>query len=386
MVVVLSEPYFTRLVKVGWIMDVKINKSVISDRKVSRFSKSCFDIKENNFSYATGELRKIGEGAAKLVEYHLSELEKSQILKLMNEVSNDISNSSPYRMANYASIYSGELPRGIREVAAWFKQTEPAMALVIKNNPVYESKLPDTPNSRVEMEDCYKINGAQQLHAIYGSLLGQQISFSSQFNGSLFTNIIPMRNFESVANASSGFRHDFGFHVEDAFHPYMPDYLGLICLRNFEKAKTILTTIGPDDLEDHEYEILSRARYKITNNALHTDRRSIDTKLYQVLFGNPDKPYIRINTCDIDYEGLSEEECIAIDKLVEKLERNYLEVILQTGDCIYVDNFRALHGRASYSPNFGNKARWLTRITLASDLRKSSDLRRDTISHRIISA
>lgn len=366
-------------------MNDKIN-SIESSRSASKFVVSDFEVEGYSLRYAAGELKKIGNKNAKVVEYYLSDLEVSEVSDLIKYVSKNSSNSDPCIMANYASIYSGELPRGIREVVAWFKQTEPAMALVIKNNPVNENCLSDTPNTRVELEDNYRLNTSQQLHAIYGGLLGQQMSFSSQFNGSLFNNIIPISSFESISNASSGFRHDFDFHVEDAFHPYMPDYLGLICHRNFEEAKTMLTTIGPDDINDKEFEILNRPRYRITNNALHTDIEEVNKSLHQILFGSRVKPYIRINICDIDFENLTEEECLAVNNLVEKLKNNYLEVVLRSGDCIYIDNFRALHGRASYSPNFGKKARWLTRITLANDLRKSANMRGKEKNRRVITA
>jgi alpha-ketoglutarate-dependent taurine dioxygenase len=50
-------------------------------------------------------------------------------------------------------------------------------------------------------------------------------------------------------------------------------------------------------------------------------------------------------------------------------------VILQPGDLIFVDNFKAAQGRRSFQAHHSGQDRWLKRINLASDLRKSRTAR-----------
>jgi enduracididine beta-hydroxylase len=42
---------------------------------------------------------------------------------------------------------------------------------------------------------------------------------------------------------------------------------------------------------------------------------------------------------------------------------------------LFVDNFRAVHGRNPFKANFDGRDRWLKRLNIASDLRKSRDSR-----------
>ena len=57
------------------------------------------------------------------------------------------------------------------------------------------------------------------------------------------------------------------------------------------------------------------------------------------------------------------------------LEKNRQKIILAQGDCLYLDNFFAVHGRAAYRPDYGPNGRWFCRLVMTRDLRKTRALR-----------
>jgi alpha-ketoglutarate-dependent taurine dioxygenase len=60
-----------------------------------------------------------------------------------------------------------------------------------------------------------------------------------------------------------------------------------------------------------------------------------------------------------------------------------MDVILQPGDIYFIDNFRAVHGRKPFKANYDGNDRWLKRINITRDLRKSRTYRSNPTS-RII--
>ena len=51
------------------------------------------------------------------------------------------------------------------------------------------------------------------------------------------------------------------------------------------------------------------------------------------------------------------------------------EVVLKPGDAVFVDNYRMVHGRKPFKARFDGTDRWLRRLNVARDLRKSRDSR-----------
>jgi alpha-ketoglutarate-dependent taurine dioxygenase len=49
--------------------------------------------------------------------------------------------------------------------------------------------------------------------------------------------------------------------------------------------------------------------------------------------------------------------------------------VLEPGDFCFIDNFQAVHGRKPFKARFDGTDRWLRRINVVRDLRKSRDSR-----------
>lgn len=302
--------------------------------------------------------------------------EAKSISALLREIEADERNLDQYLFLERASVFAQELPRRIRETFYRFKREERSAALHVVGNPVLVAGAGPTPNRHVEIEGGYRLNDAQLLQGLYGSLLGEAIGFTSQRNGSAYNNIIPLSSFRDISNSSSGSIYDFGFHVEDAFHPARADFIGLVCMRNDEQAPTTISCIDGIALSDDERDALFRKQFQIKHNPIHETSGVIEEEVQEILFGRPESPYVRINAASLnlnDYFGIARQ---ALEKLLTHLANSKVSITLQATDCIFIDNFRCVHAREAYRARFGTSARWLSRVVLTNDLRKSITLRR----------
>ncbi|MBD2820070.1 TauD/TfdA family dioxygenase [Xenorhabdus sp. 42] len=310
--------------------------------------------------------------------------ESKAIKALIDHILFDEKLDNQYRFLEKSSIFAQELPRSIREEFYRFKRDEEYAAIHVKDNLVLINGPGPTPNRLIELDDGYKINDAQILLGLYGSLLGEGIGFTSQRNGNIYNNIIPFEELKKVSNLSSGSDKDFKFHVEDAFHPARAEFLGLVCMRNEEKVPTTVSCIDGIELTDQEIDLLFQNRFNISHNAIHLTSNVINEENQAILFGAKEKPYVRINTANLNLDENSPEEINAVNKLIELLGKNKKEVVLNSSDCIFVDNFRCVHARDAYKPLFGEKARWLIRAVFTTDLKKSRGMRESVQSRAII--
>ncbi|OIQ94965.1 enduracididine beta-hydroxylase [mine drainage metagenome] len=309
--------------------------------------------------------------------------EKKDIRALLNEIMVDPHLCRQDEFLEHAHVIAQELPRRIRQAFYGFKRKEDEPILLVTDNPVLLDGAEPTPEGHPELSADYVLNDAQLLHGLYGSLLGEPVGFTSQRNGSVYNNIIPLTTHSSVANSSAGSAIEFGFHVEDAFHPARADFIGLVCLRNDERATTTVSCVDGVALSAEESAILFQPRFRIGHNPIHSTTNVVSEDAQSIFFGHPDRPYVRINAANLridDYQFLERQ---ALEKLLAHFARNRLGVILQSRDCIFIDNFRCVHARDAYTPLFGPRARWLSRVVFANDLRKSGPMRASVLERAI---
>jgi len=306
--------------------------------------------------------------------------EARQIEKLLKEMCPEDSPVETDRFLREAHVLAHGLPKRIRRELYEFKLFESSPGICIRHNPVRSESIGPTPDHIPSREEKLYITREEMLHVLYASLLGEVFAWSSIQNGNIINEVIPLRENEEKP-MSSGSRYFFGFHTEDAFHQYSGDYFGLMCLRNPARTATVISTLGAADLDDETKRILSEPRFTVGANIAHSVAKVSDK--VPILFGHKDSPYLRINlNADPEVENDGEAQA-ALEKLVMTLNKNACEVVLDRGDCFYLDNFRAVHGRAPYTPSYDGQDRWLKRLYITSYLRKSRDLR-DSPESRII--
>lgn len=320
-----------------------------------------------------------------ILRLELTDQERRSICALLDELLADPRMSDQDVLLDQAHLIAQDLPRRIREVFYDFRLSESEPVLHIVNSPVLVNGVPPTPTRYIETEPGFRLNDAQILHGLYGSLLGEAFGFSSQRNGSVYNTIVPLPQLADTPNSSSGSTHDFGFHVEDAFHPARGDYIGLVCMRNDERAPTTIASIdGIDTLTAEELDLLFEPRFRVGHNPIHVTSGIVEETRQAVLFGSRERPYLKVNFAALnidEYEGV---EFTALHGLRKYLEDNRVSLVLQSGEYVFIDNYRCAHARDAFEPLFGEGARWLTRVVFTHDLRKSRDMRQSSASRVIV--
>ncbi|MFJ4352972.1 TauD/TfdA family dioxygenase [Pseudomonas sp. NPDC089428] len=311
--------------------------------------------------------------------------EKQQIRGLLDEIIREPDMTNQYSFMEKAALYAQELPRSIRQVFYDFKRREDYSALLVSNNPVLGDGAGPTPCRYIELDNDYRLNDANILQGLYGSLLGEGIGFTSQRAGSLYNNIMPLPDCSEIANSSAGSVLDFGFHVEDAFHPARAEYLSLACMRNDEGASTIISSIDGITLSPEEMNTLFEPRFNIAHNPIHTTSDVVQEDAQAILFGHREAPYVTINAATLNLENYAGLERQSLEKLLGHFSENRVALTLEPTDCVFIDNYRCVHARTAFEANYGASARWLSRLVFTSSLRSSRKMR-NSVATRAINA
>jgi L-asparagine oxygenase len=322
--------------------------------------------------------------ATEILRLEITENEARSIRGLLDEMLADDRMRDQYFLLEQVHVLAQDLPRRVRETFYRFRRQQAEAVLHVVGSPVLLDGVPPTPGGYPETELGFELNDAQVLHGLYGSLLGEPFGFTSQRNGSIYNTIVPLPTHAHTPNSSSGSDHDFGFHVEDAFHPMRGDFIGLVCMRNEEEAPTTIACVdGIDTLKPDERDILFEPLFDVGHNPIHRTSGLVAEKRQPVFYGLSDRPYLTINFAALDLEKFTGLQRSALDNLLTYLEQNRTSVVLQSREYVYIDNYRCAHARDAFVPQYGDSARWLTRVVFTSDLRKSRSMRESTLSRAI---
>ncbi|WP_405974470.1 TauD/TfdA family dioxygenase [Streptomyces sp. NBC_00988] len=243
----------------------------------------------------------------------------------------------------------------------------PDAVLLIRNLPLDEEALPETPTVRGSVERRATV--AACLSALLSLQLGEVIAFREEKSGALVQNVVPVRGLESSqSNAGSV---DLEMHTENAFHPNRPDFVGLLCLRNDHSgtAGTLVSSIrrALPLVPDGARRVLTEARF--VTEPPPSFRAGDATVPHAVLDGDPADPNIRVDfaaTVALDDEGKQ-----ALEQLRDALVPASRMVVLHSGELAFIDNRLALHGRSSFVPRYDGRDRWLHRAFVHLDNRRS---------------
>jgi hypothetical protein len=170
----------------------------------------------------------------------------------------------------------------------------------------------------------------------------------------------------------SGSELELVWHTEDARYSYRGDYIGLLCLRNTDAVPTTYALIDEVQLDPHLVEVLSEPHFLFRPDPSHP--RDNEGEKASVLFGDLRSPYIRFDPYCMDRPE-TEEARSAMDSLIRAIDENLKGVALLPGECLFIDNYKAVHGRSSFKARFDGTDRWLKRINVVRDLRKSRAVR-----------
>ncbi|PPK60988.1 TauD/TfdA family dioxygenase [Actinokineospora auranticolor] len=252
---------------------------------------------------------------------------------------------------------------------------------LVRNLPVDAAALPPTPNVPGSVQRETTVAAAAEV--LVGLNLGEPLAFREEKSGALVQDVVPVPGMEKFqGNAGSV---ALAMHVENAFHPYRPDYVGLHCLRNDHdnQAGLLLASIrnALPALPDEVREILRSPRYTTAPPASF-GALGADPRPHGILSGSWDDPDIQVDfesTHPLD--GEAEQAMAVLGDALRSVRRTF---VLETGDLAFVDNRLTLHGRTEFTPRYDGRDRWLQRVFIHQNHRRSRVLR-PTTAHVLVS-
>ncbi|MFF9850157.1 guanitoxin biosynthesis L-enduracididine beta-hydroxylase GntD [Streptomyces litmocidini] len=333
-----------------------------------------------------------------MLQLQLRDEDVVAIEKITAEVAGRFSSIEDPALHRAAQVYAHELPRGLRTALVDFRLTEPSGVLVVSGLPVDDLSLGPTPPDWREKAAPDATLRLDIPFLLIGCLLGEPIGWATQQDGRVMHDIFPMRVHEH-GQIGWGSAETLAWHTEDAFHPLRTDYLGLMCLRNPDGVETTFADIADVRLDDATRAFLAEERFRILPDDSHRPQNQVggdhrDPEVAElmrrsaervesalrspepvaVLFGSPKEPYIRLDPYYM--QGVQgEREQRVLDEIGAALDSAMSGVALAPGDIAFIDNYRVVHGRKPFRARFDGTDRWLRRLNITRDLRKSRHAR-----------
>lgn len=328
----------------------------------------------------------------------LTDQEVASIQSLLHEIASRYASSEDPEFLRDAPLYAHELPRRVRAGLNEFRLDEPDDALcVVAGYPIDEEKIGRTPEHWKTKPPRSAVLEEEILLVLLGSLLGDCIGWSTQQDGHIVHDIFPIRGHEGE-QLGSGSEQLLWWHTEDAFHPYRGDYLGMLCLRNPDDVPTTFAAVHGLErfLTPEQIRLLCEPHYTIRPDESHLKKNKSDAREVEgtleaaysrietmneapekiaILGGDPKSPYIRLDPYFMDPVQDNPAAQAALDALVKAVDTILEDQVLRQGEICFIDNFKAVHGRKPFVARYDGRDRWLKRINIARDLRKSRPAR-----------
>ena len=292
------------------------------------------------------------------------------------------------------TVFAQELPRRVRTVLNDFRLGEPDGVLVVAGYGLDDARIGPTPPHWESAKDLPGTLREQVYLALVSCLLGDPVAWATQQDGRVMHDILPIKEHE-FEQLGSGSRELLTWHTEDAFHPLRTDYLALFCMRNPDQVQTTVAAIDDVQLDEALAEVLSQDRYPIRPDRSHlpenqagrdlsaAEQRLIERSYEQiatwdanpdkvaVLYGAPDQPYLRMDPYFMQVPEDDPEAVAAFHTLVRRIDDALSGYSLRPGEIIFLDNAKVVHGRQPFQARFDGTDRWLKRLNISRDLRKS---------------
>ena len=301
--------------------------------------------------------------------------EIAQATSLASELAKSFPSTEDSEFLRMSRIYAEDLPRTLRVALNRLRLSEQTAACLISGFPVEDDALGPTPSRFGGQPSPVSTLEPDTFFFLCGSLLGDPIGWETQQDGRLMHDSIAVRGTPRVQVAAQ--RIPVAWHTEDAAHPCRADYVGFMCLRDELSSATTYASVDEIHLDPGDVDILFQPRFLIQADDPHLaiDPASAHgTAQISVLFGDRRHPYLRLDPY-LMVEPDDPPASAALGRLIEALQQHLVAVPLAPGDALFIDNYRAVHGRHGFRPRFDGTDRWLKGLNIARDLRKSRTLR-----------
>ncbi|MCV7075333.1 guanitoxin biosynthesis L-enduracididine beta-hydroxylase GntD [Mycobacterium szulgai] len=331
-----------------------------------------------------------------LVTYALDRDEAVALRNLSHECVQQYGSAENQRLHADAPVIAAELPRALRAAANNARCSDRLHAFVV-SNVVINPELESTPTHWAKAQTDGSSSESVAL-VLIASLLGDTIGWQTQQDGRLVTDVLPIKGLEDSLVSSSSLT-ELGWHTEDAFSPYRADYVGLLCLRRPSRVATTVSGVDPSRIPSDIREILHEQRFIIRPDSSHTRQFNVShyrdssfgqlQNIYQepprvaILSGPADCPVLRI---DRDFTEAQPGDVVAemaLEWIIDHLDCRLYDLPLDPGEAVFLNNNNVVHGRRPFQPRFDGTDRWLKRVNIVTDLRRTRNGRLDNVSRVI---
>lgn len=201
---------------------------------------------------------------------------------------------------------------------------------------------------------------------------GRPYGYWQEQGGSLVQNIFPIKMTENDQISSSS-KKPLEMHTETAFHPWLPHYVILLCLRGDTNAGT--TFVDLEELIMHlskdEINLLHQPIFKTSIDMSFLNNKQADKSIMMpILYNNGTSiKYDRNLMTSNDPDGMD-----VLAKLADLVEKLKVIYYLRSGQMAVIENWRTVHGRTEFVPRYDGTDRWLKRVLVRRSMPMGCDV------------
>jgi Fe(II)/alpha-ketoglutarate-dependent arginine beta-hydroxylase len=329
-----------------------------------------------------------------IVQLTLTRKDNELLAPMLAELAERYATVEDPELVRRAPVLARRLPEHLLEFLEQYRLVEPSALCLVSGLDVDEEILGPTPEHWRDSQFGSPARPQEIFFLLCASALGDVFGWATQQDGRIMHDVLPIKGHEHYELGSNSLQH-LSWHTEDSFHPCRGDYVALMCLKNPDGVATTVCDAGDvewskldvDALFEPEFTQMPDNSHRPENTSESTGDPTVDRlrsrsfELIQswnddpvkrpVLFGDRAAPYMALDPYHMKTEGWSERSLAAFDGLCAQIEQHLADVVLRPGDCVFVDNFRAVHGRRSFRARYDGTDRWLKRLNVTRNLRGS---------------
>ncbi len=333
--------------------------------------------------------------------YHLrlTAGDNAAIFPVLTELAEAYDTIENHDLIRKAPVLARSLPAHLVEFIGEYRIAEPSALCLVSGLDVREEWLGRTPTHWRHSQYDSPALPLEIFFLLCASVLGDVFGWATQQDGRLMHDVLPIQGHEHYEIGSNSLQC-LSWHTEDAFHPCRGDYVALMCLKNPDLVETVVCDAGDLDWSALDVEALFEPAFTQLPDNSHqpqntgqstgdpiVDRlRARSFALIQswndepvkhpILFGDRQSPYLALDPYHMKTDGWATRSLLAFRGLCDQIETHLRDVRLEPGDCVFIDNFRAVHGRKSFRARYDGSDRWLKRLNITRNLRGSRAWRR----------
>ena len=264
-----------------------------------------------------------------------------------------------------------DIPETIYNTFIHFKKYGSKTGCLLLHIPLDDDTPPTPDGNQYKLGETTELS---KIQAICMTIMGEMVAYEAEGYGNLFQDVVPLKSMLNQ-QASTGSNFELEIHTEQAFSQLRPDILSLSCLRGDPNALTYILHLESilNNMSEYEIALLKQPLWKIGVDLSFkmNENEFVEGNVrgpFPILQGTDDNPILVFDQ-DLMF-GITEESDSLIDKIVGVYYTHRNSYNLTSGDIIFIDNNRAVHGRSSFFPKFDGLDRFLIRSFLVFDYEK----------------